>query len=333
MKEINNEKNLWVLKSVPDEDRSNKTIDSYKDKIDESYNYDSNVANSKQIKSNDLAIIIDKKNILGFAKISNVRTRTSTKIMRECPECGISSIDQRKTLKPIYRCGNGHLFDIPRETIKDVTKYSAEYKNNFIPYSKVERIPDDLLPYFTNNYNSQMSMQKLDLAALGLFPEIAPALYAKMDTIILSAEEGIDDIEPTEEEKYNNNNKDERPLVNRQIRARRGQKKFRDSLRERYGDICMVTGCTILDILEAAHISPYRGIKDNHVANGLLLRSDIHTLFDLNLLAVEPKTLIIYIHERALPEYEYIQGKKLIVKKGKSPSNEELELRWAGFNV
>jgi len=176
-----------------------------------------------------------------------------------------------------------------------------------------------------------MSMQKLDLAALGLFPEIASALYGKVDTIVLSAEEGTDDTEPTEEEKYNNNNKDERPLVNRQIRARRGQKKFRDSLRERYGDICMVTGCTILDILEAAHISPYRGIKDNHVANGLLLRSDIHTLFDLNLLAVEPKTLMIHVHERALPEYEYIQGKKLLVKKGKSPSNEELEVRWTEF--
>jgi HNH endonuclease len=35
-----------------------------------------------------------------------------------------------------------------------------------------------------------------------------------------------------------------------------------------------------LDILEAAHISPYRGEEDNHPENGLLLRADLHTLFD-----------------------------------------------------
>src|SRR5271155_3471993 len=43
-------------------------------------------------------------------------------------------------------------------------------------------------------------------------------------------------------------------------------------------------------LLEAAHISPYRGLQSNHPQNGLLLRADLHSLFDLGMLAVDPLT-------------------------------------------
>ena len=84
---------------------------------------------------------------------------------------------------------------------------------------------------------------------------------------------------------------DRRGLIWRQIKERRGQQSFRDALRKRYGDRCLVTGCRLLDVLEAAHIRPYRGENDNYVGNGLLLRADIHTLFDLNLLGIEPQQM------------------------------------------
>jgi putative restriction endonuclease len=82
---------------------------------------------------------------------------------------------------------------------------------------------------------------------------------------------------------------DQRRVTARQIRERRGQRAFRDALRRRYGGRCAVTGCTVLDLLEAAHIKPYRGDRDNNPQNGLLLRADIHTLFDLDLLGIEPE--------------------------------------------
>jgi len=49
-------------------------------------------------------------------------------------------------------------------------------------------------------------------------------------------------------------------------------------------------------VLEAAHIKPYRGKTDSHLENGLLLRADLHTLFDLNLIGVEPDTLTVRVH-------------------------------------
>jgi hypothetical protein len=48
---------------------------------------------------------------------------------------------------------------------------------------------------------------------------------------------------------------------------------------------------------EAAHISPYLGDETNHPQNGLLLRSDIHSLFDLGLIAIDPTTMKVAIAE------------------------------------
>jgi predicted restriction endonuclease len=47
--------------------------------------------------------------------------------------------------------------------------------------------------------------------------------------------------------------------------------------------------------LEAAHILPYRGRHTNHTANGLLLRSDLHTLFDLKLIAVDVEGMTLLV--------------------------------------
>lgn len=55
---------------------------------------------------------------------------------------------------------------------------------------------------------------------------------------------------------------------------------------ERYGAECCITGCTVDTLLEAAHIIPYRGDQTNDVTNGLLLRVDLHRLFDAHLLSM-----------------------------------------------
>ncbi|MGH9426724.1 MAG: HNH endonuclease [Terriglobia bacterium] len=81
---------------------------------------------------------------------------------------------------------------------------------------------------------------------------------------------------------------DGRQRVFAEILRRLGQQAFRRKLLSAYGTQCAVTLCTTKWVLEAAHITPYRGIKTNAVSNGLLLRADIHTLFDLALISIEP---------------------------------------------
>jgi len=72
--------------------------------------------------------------------------------------------------------------------------------------------------------------------------------------------------------------------------ARPGQKEFSETIREVYSNRCAISGCDVTETLEAAHILPYKGDHSHKIWNGLLLRSDIHKLFDSYLLTIEPET-------------------------------------------
>ncbi|MBC6982875.1 HNH endonuclease [Caulobacter sp. 17J80-11] len=95
-------------------------------------------------------------------------------------------------------------------------------------------------------------------------------------------------VEPDSEE-------DGRKRVLAEIARRQGQKAFRNGLIDAYGGACAISGTAVLDVLQAAHISPYNGPKTNHVSNGLLLRADLHTLFDLKLLTINPNTMRVSV--------------------------------------
>jgi len=91
------------------------------------------------------------------------------------------------------------------------------------------------------------------------------------------------------------NVEDQRNRVVRSIVQRQGQKEFRTALMAAYENKCAMTGCAVVDVLEAAHIHPYLGRETNTVSNGLLLRADIHTLFDLYLVGVDTSTMQICV--------------------------------------
>jgi putative restriction endonuclease len=77
--------------------------------------------------------------------------------------------------------------------------------------------------------------------------------------------------------------------------VRVGQRAFKALVQEAYGRRCAITGDKIVPVLQAAHIRPITNDGDNRVDNGLLLRSDVHTLFDRGYLGVHPdaKTLLV----------------------------------------
>jgi len=69
-------------------------------------------------------------------------------------------------------------------------------------------------------------------------------------------------------------------------RVRVGQAAFRLMVTEAYGRACSITGDHTLPVLEAAHIKPYSASGPNHTSNGLLLRADLHKLYDEGYLTV-----------------------------------------------
>jgi len=72
------------------------------------------------------------------------------------------------------------------------------------------------------------------------------------------------------------------------IRPRLGQGSFRVLITDTYQRRCAVTGERALPVLEAAHIRPVKGGGQHRVDNGLLLRSDLHRLYDRGYVTVTP---------------------------------------------
>ncbi len=72
------------------------------------------------------------------------------------------------------------------------------------------------------------------------------------------------------------------------IRPRLGQGAFRVLVTDAYQRRCALTGESTLPVLEAAHIQPYAESGPHDPANGLLLRSDFHKLFDIGLVTATP---------------------------------------------
>lgn len=108
--------------------------------------------------------------------------------------------------------------------------------------------------------------------------------------------------------------RDGREWVLASIVRRRGQAAFRNSLLHAYASTCPVTGCRVEPLLEAAHIIPYLGPTTHHVQNGLPLRADIHTLFDLQMLAISPSSLTVELSPLlADSEYAGLAGRPIIL--------------------
>ncbi len=88
------------------------------------------------------------------------------------------------------------------------------------------------------------------------------------------------------------------------VRPRLGQGTFRALVTEAYGRRCAVTGEKTLPVLEAAHVQPYASGGPHEVSNGLLLRSDLHRLYDQGYITVEPDERRLLVSPRIREEFQ-----------------------------
>ena len=117
------------------------------------------------------------------------------------------------------------------------------------------------------------------------------------------------------------------------VAPRLGQGTFRIAVTEAYGRACAVTQEHSLPALEAAHIKPFALDGPHAVSNGLLLRSDLHRLFDRGYITVTPDYKLevskqLKEHFKNGKSYYPLQGKEIIVPRaiGQRPDRELL--RW-----
>ncbi len=103
-------------------------------------------------------------------------------------------------------------------------------------------------------------------------------------------------------------------------RVRQHQGPFKKGLLNRYSGKCVVTDCSIKSILIAAHIKDHAACGVNDLDNGLLLRTDIHALYDAGLLKIEinklspENSLLITLNEEIATTPDYQQFHNKVIK-------------------
>lgn len=115
----------------------------------------------------------------------------------------------------------------------------------------------------------------------------------------------------------------------RTVTERKGQGNFKAKLTSTYSNKCCVTGETTPELIEAAHIQPYIDEKSNHVKNGLLLRIDIHKLFDNGLMYIDEDFKIHISPQVKSDYYQNLDGSQIELPKNENffPSKEALKSR------
>jgi hypothetical protein len=114
-------------------------------------------------------------------------------------------------------------------------------------------------------------------------------------------------------------------------KVRKGQPTLRKKLLQLYGSRCSISGDGPEAVLEAAHISLHSDSGVNHSSNGLLLRADLHTLFDVGLLRIDPEQMRVVLNS-TLKETSYWTLNGVVLRPrsdGSLPSLDYLRARWA----
>lgn len=123
------------------------------------------------------------------------------------------------------------------------------------------------------------------------------------------------------------------------VHTRLGQGAFRILVTEAYQRRCAITGEKTLPVLESAHIKPYSLEGPHSINNGLLLRKDVHTLFDRGYITVN-EDLHIEVSRRIKEDYgngkEYyaFHGKQLVETPNLTQEKPSTDfLRWHNDNI
>lgn len=128
-----------------------------------------------------------------------------------------------------------------------------------------------------------------DIAADSSLLQFHLSRWSKIDQIVQRMEgQGLNEMEPALETAPPGDSETEW-LHDAFVLAkqRRGQATFRRNLIHAFQGRCAISDCPVESVLEACHIDPHCKAINYSPANGLLLRSDLHRLFDAGMLTID----------------------------------------------
>jgi ribosomal protein L37AE/L43A len=263
----------WSFLVVEEGDRQHRGNEGYDDEPDRHYSWDSTVPNREGPSVGDVCLVRDSRGALGVSQIDHVRHADGAEKLRlRCPFCTSTALKGRTATQPTYRCSHcKEEFDDPVEEQIEITRYRADYARSWIPIDGAVTATE----LEANCYLSRSKQQ----AIRPVDPDALRALVTSRQILIGT-------------EWWKRGVQIDAPEIRggrqpRTVMGRVGQSEFRRRLLERFGPVCAFTGPQPLDSLQASHVTPYSKDPRHVVAGGLLLRSDLHTLFDNGLITID----------------------------------------------
>jgi DNA-directed RNA polymerase subunit RPC12/RpoP len=258
---------------IVERDRQHRGNQGYDDDPSRYYSWDSTVPNREGPAQGDLCAIRDSRGLLGISQIDEVRrTDGEEKSRLRCPECESTALKRREKVKPDYRCSRCKAeFDQPIDEAIEVTVYRADYARSWVSVGGAVTASE----LEASCYLSEAKQQAIRPVAPQALRELV-----SMRQILIGGQwwktGGAVDVS-------------EIPAGYRQLTAlaRIGQGEFRRRLLVRFGPVCAFTGPQPEESLHAAHVMPFAKNPKHELAGGLLLRADLHSLFDCGLITVD----------------------------------------------
>ena len=271
--------------------------DGYGDLLGQSYSWDDTVPNHAKLQSGDIIAIWDGRALLGVSRIEGISVHDGTKMRRRCPieVCGSTDVRRRANKSPAYMCAKcKQEFNAPALEEISLKIYTADYGAGWSMTSGIDASACRNLAHSVNSQHSLRSAKPDALRSLiNDLPVLQVARFRQRDTLSIGGHKFAT------------------------VAVRAGQGEFRSKIIEKFTRTCAFTGPNHEAALEAAHLYRYSEHGVHHLGGGLLMRRDIHTLFDRGLIAVrtEVKPSVIDIHPDLSrhPEYASLNGKQLCV--------------------
>lgn len=285
----------WLVLVVPDGARQHGGNDGYDDVMEQHYSWDSTVPNHARVSVGDHIILWDKEQLLGVSIIEEIERGETTKLRHRCPACHRANFKARQSLIPRYRCFScGHQFAEQEMESRAAQVITYRSRHDGAWTDLAGELDGATLRRLADSSRSQHSIRSIDWErfAARLRLEGTSDVLRPIDDRVLAIAGGH---------------------RLRTARIRVGQGAFRKALLERYGARCAVSGPAPAAALDAAHLYSYAALGEHFDNGGLLLRSDVHVLFDAGLLAVNPDSLTVDVETgiRKYPAYGQFHGGRL----------------------
>ncbi len=300
----------WLFTSVTG-DRSYDSNDGYEDVLGSSYAYDNSVSYFKQVLENHVIVVREGESVLGVSRVDQIDQSHGFKPRRRCEKCGRAGVEFRKTSNE-YACphkGCRHRSATATETNDPIIRYVATYDTRWQALDGALTL-SQLEPHLLDK-SGQNSIRPIDVDGLkSLLGDLSVSVPNPDRPVQVPIDGG---------------------RRQTQVLARVNQGQFRTGLLRAYGLSCAVTGPCPAEALEAAHVLPYATHESHNIDEGLLLRTDIHRLFDAGHIAINPDTLSVEVDPN-LAQYQFyssLDGQKIT----QTPSVEALRSRYCPPDV